>query len=217
MTDTEAIGLLEITGLSPALVALDAVGKSADVRLLQVELNDLLGVVLKVAGNTSAVEVAIEAGRQRVEQMGVTCMGHLINAPDHQVWPIIDAPREYSPLLEADLVFFADYEAMASPTPDGKEHDVAQTGSFAIGLIETQGYTAVIEAIDTACKTAKVEVVGREKLGGGYVTVIVKGDVASVRAAVDAGKAKVQELGVLIAAHVIARPSDAVLALIPRP
>ena len=75
MTDTEAIGLLEITGLSPALVALDAVGKSADVRLLQVELNDLLGVVLKVAGNTSAVEVAIEAGRQRVEQMGVTCMG----------------------------------------------------------------------------------------------------------------------------------------------
>ena len=54
--------------------------------------------------------------------------------------------------------------------------------SFAIGLIETQGLIGVIEAIDTACKTAAVEVLGREKLGGGYITVIIKGDVAAVTA-----------------------------------
>lgn len=89
-------------------------------------------------------------------------------------------------------------------------------GSFAIGLIETQGLTAVLEALDTACKAANVEVVGREKLGGGYVTVIIKGDVAAVKAAVDAGKAKVEGLGKLIAAHVIARPSEAVLGILPK-
>jgi microcompartment protein CcmL/EutN len=87
---------------------------------------------------------------------------------------------------------------------------------FAIGMIETQGFTAVIEAIDTACKAANVEVLGKEKLGGGYVTILLKGDVAAVKAAVDAGRAKVDGLGKLIAAHVIARPSTAVLSLLPK-
>jgi len=62
-----------------------------------------------------------------------------------------------------------------------------------------------------------VQVVCREKLGGGYVTIIIKGDVAAVKAAVEAGKAKVGDLGKLIAAHVIARPSEAVLSLLPKP
>jgi microcompartment protein CcmL/EutN len=83
-------------------------------------------------------------------------------------------------------------------------------------MIETQGFTAVIEAIDTACKAANVEVLGKEKLGGGYVTILLKGDVAAVKAAVDAGRAKVDGLGKLIAAHVIARPSTAVLSLLPK-
>lgn len=89
--------------------------------------------------------------------------------------------------------------------------------SFALGLIETQGFTAVFEAIDSACKAANVEVVCKEKLGGGYITVVIKGDVAAVKAAVDAGKQKVEGLGKLIAAHVIARPSGAVLGLLPKP
>ena len=87
--------------------------------------------------------------------------------------------------------------------------------SFAIGLIETQGFTAVIEAIDTACKAANVEVLGKEKLGGGYITILIRGDVAAVRAAIDAGKEKVDGLGNLIAAHVIPRPSPGILALLP--
>ena len=91
-----------------------------------------------------------------------------------------------------------------------------ESAPFAIGMIETQGLTAVFEAIDTACKAANVEVIGREKLGGGYITVLIKGDVAAVNAAVDAGKAKVEGLGKLIAAHVIARPSPSLLALLPK-
>jgi microcompartment protein CcmL/EutN len=87
---------------------------------------------------------------------------------------------------------------------------------FAIGLIETQGFTAVMEAVDTACKAANVEVIGKEKLGGGYITVMIKGDVAAVKAAIEAGKEKVGALGKLIAAHVIPRPSAAILALLPK-
>ena len=87
---------------------------------------------------------------------------------------------------------------------------------FAIGMIETQGFSAVIEAIDTACKAASVEVIGKEKLGGGYITVVIKGDVAAVKAAIQAGQAKVEGLGKLIAAHVIPRPSAAVMSLLPK-
>ena len=93
---------------------------------------------------------------------------------------------------------------------------MSDQSSFAVGLIETQGFTAVFEAIDTALKTAAVEVLAREKLGGGYITVLIKGDVAAVRAAVDAGKAKVEGLGRLIAAHVIPSPSKGVLSLLPK-
>lgn len=87
---------------------------------------------------------------------------------------------------------------------------------FAIGLIETQGFAAVFEAVDTALKTAAVEVLAREKLGGGYITVVIKGDVAAVRAAIDAAKTKVDGLGRLIAAHVIPSPSQGVLSLLPK-
>ena len=93
---------------------------------------------------------------------------------------------------------------------------MAETPSFALGFIETQGFTAVFEAIDSACKAANVEVLAKEKLGGGYITVVIKGDVAAVTAAIETGKEKVGALGKLIAAHVIARPSVNVLALLPK-
>lgn len=93
---------------------------------------------------------------------------------------------------------------------------MSEQAGFAVGLIETQGFTAIFEAIDTACKAANVEVLAREKLGGGYITVVIKGDVAAVNAAIDAGKAKVDGLGKLIAAHVIPSPTKAVLSLLPK-
>ena len=80
----------------------------------------------------------------------------------------------------------------------------------ALGLIETQGFTAVTAATDAACKAANVRVIAKEKLGGGYVTVIVAGDVAAVNAAVQAGRLAAESVGKLISAHVIARPSEGV-------
>jgi ethanolamine utilization protein EutM len=104
----------------------------------------------------------------------------------------------------------------ATPGKKKKENNVNEQSDFAVGFIETQGFTAVFEAIDTAVKAANVEVLAREKLGGGFITVVIKGDVAAVTAAIDAGKARVEGLGKLIAAHVIASPSRGVLALLPK-
>ena len=85
----------------------------------------------------------------------------------------------------------------------------------ALGFIETQGFTAVFEAIDSACKAANVEVIGKEKLGGGYVTVVIRGDVAAVKAATDAGAAAARRVGELVSVHVIPRPHGSVDEAMP--
>ena len=80
--------------------------------------------------------------------------------------------------------------------------------SNAIGLIETKGLVGLVEASDAMCKAASVTLVGQKQIGGGYVTVIVRGDVGSVRAAVDAGAAAAKAVGELLASHVIPRPHE---------
>jgi ethanolamine utilization protein EutM len=82
----------------------------------------------------------------------------------------------------------------------------------AIGLIETKGLVALIEATDAMAKAANVEIVKRVQIGGGYVTTIVQGDVGSVRAAVDAGANAAQQVGELVASHIIPRPAEGLLA-----
>jgi len=82
----------------------------------------------------------------------------------------------------------------------------------ALGLIETRGHTGLIEAADAMCKSADVKIVRHLAIGGGYVSVVVEGDVGSVKAAVDAGAAAAGNVGELVAAQVIARPHDQLLA-----
>ncbi|MFN6105812.1 MAG: BMC domain-containing protein [Planctomycetaceae bacterium] len=81
----------------------------------------------------------------------------------------------------------------------------------AIGLIETKGLVAQIEAADAMLKAANVQRVGQVQIGGAFITTIVRGDVGSVRAAVDAGAQVAKQVGELVAAHVIARPEKSVL------
>ncbi len=81
----------------------------------------------------------------------------------------------------------------------------------AIGLIETRGTTGLIEASDAMLKAASVRIVKQVAIGGAYVTVVVEGDVGSVKAAVDAGAAAAGRVGELVAAHVIARPHDSLV------
>ena len=86
---------------------------------------------------------------------------------------------------------------------------------IALGMIETRGLVAAIEAADAMVKAAKVTLLGREKVGGGLVTVLVRGEVGAVKAATDAGAAAAQRVGELIAVHVIPRPHGEVEQIIP--
>jgi ethanolamine utilization protein EutM len=85
----------------------------------------------------------------------------------------------------------------------------------ALGMIETRGFTAMVEASDAMLKAAKVELVGYEKIGGGFVTAIIRGDVASVRAAVDAGTRAAEKIGEIVSTHIIPRPHDSVDSALP--
>lgn len=85
----------------------------------------------------------------------------------------------------------------------------------ALGMIETRGLVAMVEAADAMVKAARVELVGFEKIGGGYVTAIVRGDVAAVKAATEAGARKAGELGELVTVHVIPRPHANVDEVLP--
>lgn len=76
----------------------------------------------------------------------------------------------------------------------------------ALGMIETKGFVGAVEAADAMVKAANVVLVGREYIGGGYVTVLVRGDVGAVKAATDAGAAAARRVGELISVHVIPRP-----------
>ena len=85
----------------------------------------------------------------------------------------------------------------------------------ALGMIETKGFAAMVEASDAMVKAAKVEIVGYEKIGGGYVTAIVRGDVAAVKAATEAGAKGAQRVGELVSVHVIPRPHDSIEDALP--
>lgn len=76
----------------------------------------------------------------------------------------------------------------------------------ALGMIETRGFVGMVEAADAMVKAAKVELVGFEKIGGGYVTAVVRGDVAAVKAATEAGQRAAERVGELVSVHVIPRP-----------
>ncbi len=210
----ESVAVIEAPGMTVALVAADAMDKAATVRVLQAELNDLGGVCMKIAGSVADVAFALEVGASVAAGMGVGAPSALLTRPAEGAMDkgILSRP-EFSPLIEQPVVF----EPAAGSIGDGnRKADMEKRQPPAIGLIETQGFAAVLEAIDTACKAANVTVVGKEKLGGGYITVIVEGDIAAVEAAVTAGREKVGDLGKLIAAHVISRPSPAIMSLLPR-
>ena len=83
---------------------------------------------------------------------------------------------------------------------------MAENSQEALGMIETRGFTAMVEASDAMVKAAKVELVSYERIGGGYVTAVVRGDVAAVRAAVDAGTRAAERVGEIVSTHVIPRP-----------
>ena len=102
----------------------------------------------------------------------------------------------------------------AAPVEE-KKTEVRKMAQEALGMVETRGLTAAIEAADSMCKAANVVLVGTEKIGSGLVTVMVRGDVGAVKAATETGGAAAAKLGELVATHVIPRPHNDVEKILP--
>ena len=102
----------------------------------------------------------------------------------------------------------------AAPVEE-KKTEVRKMAQEALGMVETRGLTAAIEAADSMCKAANVVLVGTEKIGSGLVTVMVRGDVGAVKSAVEAGGANAAKLGELVATRVIPRPHNDVEKILP--
>ena len=203
-----ATALLEVYSLGAALVVLDRIEKAAAVRVLQAELNDNYGLLLKLTGDSDSLRIAVESARAITQEMKVALTAKVLDAPEAGTWRVIESPPEYQSLLEQEVVFIPQPRNL-SMTEKSKVPD-------ALGLLETQGFTAVTAATDAACKAANVRVIAKEKLGGGYVTVIFEGEVAAVTAAVEAGRAAAEAVGKLVSAYVIARPSEGVGQILTR-
>ena len=203
-----ATALLEIYSLGAALVVLDQIEKEAAVSVLQAELNDNYGLFLKLTGDSDSLRIAVESAQRITHDMQVALTAQVLDAPHAGTWRVIESAAEYQSLLEQEVVFIPKPRKL-SMTEKSKVPD-------ALGLIETQGFTAVTAATDAACKAANVTVIAKEKLGGGYVTVIFEGEVAAVTAAVDAGRSAAEAVGKLISAYVIARPSEGVGQILTR-
>src|SRR6478736_4665272 len=109
---TESLGILKVTGLTPAMVALDAMDKTAAVRVLQTESNDFYGVVLKVTGSQADVAAAIAAGKAIAESMGGKPVATVLNRPDERAWPALESKVEISPLIQQPIVKTPNYEAI---------------------------------------------------------------------------------------------------------
>jgi microcompartment protein CcmL/EutN len=205
----QALGFIEAPFLSiSAMLAQEAV-TAADVHILGFESTGNEYLIVRLTGDVSQVRAALDAVEKLAPQLGASIITGTIPRPAEGFDPMIHFPNANNPLYGGrDQFLSADY-----PTnPDSSNHMKPQ----AIGILETQGLTAILEATDAMLKAADVKLVGKEKIGAAYVTVVVSGDVAAVSAAIEAGKQAVGPLGKVIAGHVIARPHDDLLALLPK-
>src|SRR5687768_17395321 len=132
----DSLGILEVFGLTPAMVALDQMDKTAGIRLHQTELNDWLGIVLKITGPQAAVKAAMAAGEETARQMNGRPVATILNKPDSRAMKALESPVETSPLIQQPIVKNPNYEIL------GKRENapMADNASFALGFIETQGF-----------------------------------------------------------------------------
>jgi len=180
-----ALGMVETVGYSVMIEAADSGVKAANVDIVgRLWVGSGYATVL-FRGDVAAVRAAVDAGGQNATRLGRVVSAHVIPAPHPQLSKVMPV----GPALVKD---------------NGGKID-----GNALGFVETKGFVGLVEAADAAVKAAQVEAVGWQKVGAGLVTVVVRGDVAAVKAAVDAGGEAARRVGELVALHLIPRPHDA--------
>jgi len=177
--------MIETKGLVALFEASDAMLKAANVTFAGWEKVGSGLVTAFVEGDVAAVKAATDAGAAAARRVG-------------ELSSVLVIPRPHDDL--------APFFQPTPPAKNGGEDDPNRTA--ALGLIETRGLVGLVEASDAMVKAAGVRLIRSIEIGGGYVTSVVRGDVGSVRAAVDAGAAAARRVGELVSSHVIPRPHD---------
>ncbi len=210
-----AVGLVEVHSCTATLVTADVMCKAGSVRLAGLEQDTSQGFGIKVIGDAGSVRAAVEDGVEIAQKM------HCYLA--HHVWPrfapeadvVVHCAQEYNALMSSFEHLLPGYAGRPA-FETAKGTPATMSTEDAIGMIETQGFVGVLEGADAMCKAGDVTIIGKEKLGGGYITVLVRGQVAAVRSAVEAGQAAIHRVGgKLVLAHVIPRPHAEILSLLP--
>ncbi|HEX8984628.1 MAG TPA: BMC domain-containing protein [Bryobacteraceae bacterium] len=186
----QALGMIETKGLVALFEASDAMLKAADVTFNGWETVGSGLVTAFIEGDVAAVKAGTDVGAAAAARIGEVAAVQVISRPHDELPSFAPAPAKNADKAKAP-----------------EKNNTQQ----ALGLLETRGLVGLVEASDAMCKAANVDLVRTVQIGGGFVTSVVRGDVGSVRAAIDAGAAAARKVGELVAAHVIARPHDALL------
>lgn len=166
----QASGLVETLGMVPAIAAADAMLKAADVELISYENVGSTLVTVIVKGDVQACQSAVDAGKAAAEKIGKVTACNVMKRPVEGV---------------GDVISVHDIDSDDSPS---KRFN-------ALGAIETFGLVYVLEAADAMVKAADVEIIGYENVASGYISILVSGDVAAIKSAVEAGVKAVENMG----------------------
>lgn len=204
-----ALGLLEVYSFTTAVCAADIAAKAADVKVIAFDRNRPkseaapapLVMVIKVEGNDAAVRAAIDVGRAYAESEGKYIVSHIIPRPGENV-------EKMAYLLDINKDKF---NKKLPKSFLGNEEEAPRI-DFAVGLLEVSGLVASVTGLDAMLKAADVRLIHTEKrLGGRLVTLIIKGSVSAVKAAVEAGVGDASPLGKVYGTAVIPSPSGEVM------
>ena len=173
-----ALGLIETLGMVPAINGADAMLKAADVSLTAYENVGSTLVAIMVTGDVAAVQASVDAGAVAAESIGKLTARNVMPRPAKGVGDVVSV--------------------------HSVEDESTKRGPHkALGLIETFGIVYVLEAADAAIKAAEVELIGYENVASGYISVLLQGDVAACKSAVDAGVKAVEALGAKVYSAVV--------------
>ena len=189
----QALGMVESVGFVPMVEAADSGVKAADVTLVDYVIVGSGYTSAVFRGEVAAVRSAVSAAAARAEKVGKVVASHIIPSPH--------------PFMQQVL-------PVGTPKADKKAQAELLKGlETSLGFMEFKGFIGLVEATDAAVKAAYSVPVGWQKVGSGYVTILLQGDVAAVKSAVEAGSQAGSKVGELIGTDVIPRPHEAMEAL----
>ncbi len=206
----KALGLVEVYSFTTAVCVADIAAKTSDVKIIAFDRNRPkspdapapLVMVIKFEGSVSAVRAAVEAGVEYAKAEGKYIVSHIIPNPGIGV-------EKMAYLLDINK---DKYNKKLPKTLLGIDYPAPTNNNEAIGLLEIRGLVASIESADAMLKAANVRLIHTEKrLGGALVTIIIRGKVDAVTAAIQSGEESSKSLGKVYGKAVIARPHDEVM------